>query len=134
MAPLAKLRRLPSPGDPSPDHPVRWTSGVVVPSPGEGVSEVGRPSVCGTPRIVKLLARSPKPFVLWRMRPTPRISAGFSKFSARAGRNSATKRGSLSGRVAMYSGSMVKLFWAGWQVPQVLPFPLKVSLKNRSAP
>jgi hypothetical protein len=34
----------------------------------------------------------------------------------------------------MNAGSRVKLFWAGWQVPQVRPFPLNVSLKKISLP
>src|SRR5207247_2754199 len=62
------------------------------------------------------------------------ISAGFSKFSFKAGLNSATKRGLSFGSVAMKAGSMVKLFSAGWQVPQVRPLPPNVSLKNRSLP
>jgi hypothetical protein len=34
----------------------------------------------------------------------------------------------------MKAGSRARLFWAGWQVPQVLPFPLNVSLKKISLP
>ena len=34
----------------------------------------------------------------------------------------------------MNGGSIVKLLFDGWHVPQVRPLPLNVSLKNRSAP
>ncbi|MGH7273547.1 MAG: hypothetical protein ACREIQ_03695 [Nitrospiria bacterium] len=36
----------------------------------------------------------------------------------------------MSDSVAMKEGSRVKLFSLGWQVPQVLPLPLNVSLKK----
>src|SRR5438552_3512483 len=125
-APVAKDRSDPSPGAPSPDHPVWGPPGLF--------TEVRRPSTCGTPRITNLFFRSANPSRFSRMSPNSRISAGFSKFSFKAGMNSATKRGLSFGSVAMKAGSMVKLFSAGWQVPQVRPFPPNVSLKNRSLP
>src|SRR5439155_1204409 len=67
----------------------------------------------GVPHITNLLGRSSKPSRFSRIRPTLRISSGFSKCCASAGVNSATKSGSLGGRVAMNFGSMVKLFSAG---------------------
>lgn len=95
--------------------------------------------IWGTPRIVKLFAKSPKPFVFSRIRPNFRIKTGFSKFIARAGMNagepgSATKRGSFFGSVLMNAGSMVRLFSGEWQVPQVLPLPLNCSLKKSFSP
>src|SRR5918999_6258507 len=69
-----------------------------------------------------------------KIRPNDRINLGFSKFCLSAGLNSATNKGSLGGRVAIKAGSMVRLFSAGWHVPQVLPLPLKVSLKKSSLP
>src|SRR5712691_11711858 len=125
-APTAKERSDPSPGAPSPDHPVR--------GPPRLFTEVRRPSVCGTPRMTNLFLRSSNPSRFSRISPNSRISAGFSKFSFRAGLNSATKRGLLFGSVAMNAGSMVKLFSSGWQVPHVRPLPAKVSLKKRSRP
>ena len=38
------------------------------------------------------------------------------------------------GNVEIKAGSIVKLFSAGWHVPQVLPLPLNVSLKKRNLP
>src|SRR6267142_753355 len=125
-APVAKDRSDPSPGAPSPDHPVRGPPGLA--------TEVRRPSTCGTPRMTNLFVRSSNPSRFSRISPNSRISAGFSKFSLKAGLNSATKRGLSFGSVAMKAGSMVKLFSAGWQVPQVRPLPPNVSLKNRSLP
>src|SRR5882762_4659542 len=125
-APVAKDRSDPSPGAPSPDHPVRGPPGLF--------TEFRRPSTCGTPRITNVFFRSPNPSRFSRISPNSRISAGFSKFSFKAGLNSATKRGLSFGSVAMKAGSMVKLFSAGWQVPQVRPLPPNVSLKNRSLP
>src|SRR3989442_11574174 len=125
-APVAKDRSDPSPGPPPPDHPVRGPAGLF--------TEVRRPSTCGTPRITNLFFRSANPSRFSRISPNSRISAGFSKFSFKAGLNSATKRGLSFGSVAMKAGSMVKLFSAGWQVPQVRPLPPNVSLKNRSLP
>src|SRR6266850_1143516 len=125
-APVAKARSDPSPGAPSPDHPVRGPPGLF--------TELRRPSTCGTPRITNLFLRSANPSRFSRISPNSRISAGFSKFSFKAGLNSATKRGLSFGSVAMKAGSMVKLFSAGWQVPQVRPLPPNVSLKNRSLP
>src|SRR6266566_2386902 len=125
-APVAKDRSDPSPGAPSPDHPVRGPPGLC--------TEVRRPRVCGTPRMTNLFLRSSKPSRFSRISPNSRISAGFSKFSFKSGLNSATNRGLSFGSVAMNAGSMVKLFSAGWQVPQVRPLPANVSLKNRSLP
>src|SRR5437899_2235870 len=125
-APVAKDRSDPSPGAPSPDHPVRGPPGLF--------TEVRRPSTWGTPRITNVFFRSANPSRFSRISPNSRISAGFSKFSFKAGLNSATKRGLSFGSVAMKAGSMVKLFSAGWQVPQVRPLPPNVSLKNRSLP
>src|SRR5467141_4106988 len=106
-APVAKDRSDPSPGAPSPDHPVRGPPGLF--------TEFRRPSTCGTPRITNVFFRSANPSRFSRISPNSRISAGFSKFSFEA-------------------GLMVKLFSAGWQVPQVRPLPPNVSLKNRSLP
>lgn len=49
------------------------------------------------------------PLVFSRINPTSRINWGFSKFTDSAGRKSATKRGWLSGNVAINLGSIVKL-------------------------
>src|SRR5438445_188823 len=124
--PVAKYTSEPSPGAPSRDHPVRGPHGLC--------TEVRRPRVCGTPRMTNLFLRSSKPSRFSRISPNSRISAGFSKFSFKSGLNSATNRGLSFGSVAMNAGSMVKLFSAGWQVPQVRPLPANVSLKNRSLP
>src|SRR5439155_1569434 len=97
-APVANDRSDPSPGAPSPDHPVRGPPGLA--------TEVRRPSTCGTPRMTNLFVRSSNPSRFSRISPNSRISAGFSKFSRRAGLNSATKRGLSFGSVAMKAGSM----------------------------
>jgi hypothetical protein len=69
-----------------------------------------------------------------KISPNSRISFGFSKFLARAGSYSATNNGSFFGNVAMNAASIVRLWSSRWQVPQVRPLPLKVSLKNSSRP
>jgi len=101
-APVAKDRREPSPGEPSPGHPVRgpWALSIVACSPG----------ICGTPRRVNLLARSSNPSRFTIIKPNSRIRCGFSKYSFRAGLNSATNSGSSSGRDAINVGSMEKYF------------------------
>jgi hypothetical protein len=135
-APMANSRSVPLPGEPSPDHPVRSLGGEVVPSApfAAGFRDVFRARMWGTLRITNLLRRSSNPSRFSRIRPTLRMSLGFSKFSDKAGMNSATNNGSFGGSDAMNFGSMVKLFSAGWHVPHVRPLPLKVSLKNSSAP
>src|SRR2546427_8124851 len=90
-APVAKDRSDPSPGAPSPDHPVRGPPGLF--------TEVRRPSTCGTPRMTNLFLRSSKPSRFSRISPNSRISAGFSKFSFKSGLNSATNRDRKSTRL-----------------------------------
>ena len=121
-APVANDRSVRSAGAPSPDHPVC--------GPEKLATEVDNDKTCGTPR------RTPgfwNPSTFSRIRPSSRKSRGFSR-AARPGSRSAMNKGSLRLSVAMNAGSRVKLFSTGWQVPQVLPLPLKVSLKNRSSP
>ena len=89
--------------------------------------------MCGTPRITNFIVGFSRPSRFSRINPCDRISVGFSS-CASAGLNSATNNGSLAGRVAMNGGSIVKLLFAGWHVPQVRPLPLNVSLKKRFAP
>src|SRR5688572_21503720 len=84
--------------------------------------------------MVNLFLRSSNPSRFSIISPTCLISFVFSKFSLRSGLKSGKKSGSLGGNVAINAGSIVKLLPAGWQVPQVRPFPPKVSLKNKSLP
>ena len=139
-APMAKSLRVPLPGAPSPDHPDRCCGKASDAGGGLMVREVGNARVWGTPRMVNLLGRSSNPSRFSTISPKFRINSGSSNrsppFSSkfRAGMNSATKSGSSGGNVAIKFGSMVRLFSRGWQVPQVRPFPLNVSLKKRSSP
>src|SRR5438034_5836552 len=125
-APVAKDLSVPSPGAPSPDQPVR--------GPCLLLTEVRIASTCGTPRMTNLFSRSSKPSRFSRIRPNWRISFGFSKFFLSSALVSATNSGLSGGSVAMKAASSVKLFSAGWHVPQVRPLPPKVSLKKISRP
>src|SRR5438876_11210914 len=87
-APVAKDLRVPSPGAPSPDQPVR--------GPWLLLTEVRIASTCGTPRMTNLFSRSSKPSRFSRIRPNWRISFGFSKFFLSSALVSATNSG-LSG-------------------------------------
>src|SRR5437867_2392217 len=125
-APVAKDLSVPSPGAPSPDQPVR--------GPCLLLTEVRIASTCGTPRMTNLFSRSSKPSRFSRIRPNWRISFGFSKFFLSSALVSATNSGLSGGSVAIKAASSVKLFSAGWHVPQVRPLPPKVSLKKISRP
>src|SRR5436309_376437 len=125
-APVAKDLSVPSPGAPSPDQPVR--------GPWLLLTEVRIASTCGTPRMTNLFSRSSKPSRFSRIRPHWRISFGFSKFFLSSALVSATISGLSGGSVAIKAASSVKLFSAGWHVPQVRPLPPKVSLKKISRP
>jgi len=57
-------------------------------------------------RITKRVLQVGESIQISRISPNSRISAGFSKFSFKAGLNSATKRGLSFGSVAMKAGSM----------------------------
>ncbi len=125
-APTANARSEPSPGEPSPDQPVRGPSRLSI--------DVRSASVCGMPRMLKSFSRSSKPSWFSTISANSRISRGFSKLRARSGLVSATNSGSSAGSVAMNAGVRPKLSSGRWQVPQVRPLPSKVSVRKIRSP
>src|SRR5262245_49034301 len=110
--------------------------GLGVPSPTSGAMLVFIDRTWGTPRRTNLCVASSKPSTFSRITPLLNRRLPTSRL-ARAGLVSNTNSGSF-GLVACSpftnAGSMVVLLLAGWQVPQVRPSPLNVSLKKMSAP
>ena len=93
-------------------------------------------STWGTPRSTNLWVASSKPSTFSRMTPFWNKRSPTSRLAS-AGFVSNTNSGSLgllACRLLTNRGSIVVLLLAGWQVPQVRPFPLKVSVKKMSAP
>ena len=130
IAPSRKSRMVPAPGAPSPDQPTASRLGPRC--AGSASIETLMPMLCGTPRNTGSFGGT-RPGSPESVR--ARISSGSSS-SASVGIDSATNSGSTGCVVQsrMNSASIVKLWVAGWQVPQVRPLPLKVSSKNIRRP